>query len=447
MKSDDTDNIFSELLSLEQAVREAQTLLEVTYLITNETQKLAPYTQAVLFQGSIGERQKVIRLSHLSVVDRTAPFVTWIEAVAMQVTAGELAEQTHLLDPEEITSELRRDWVEFTQQQLLWIPLNAGWRGRQGVLVLGREQPWQPHEQSLLSHLAGSYAMALHSFAPKLSMFKNTGLFRWGWWVLSIVLILVMFMPVRLTVLSPAEITPFQPHPVTAPMDGVVAEIKVTPNQLVSPETLLVTMESSELASALELAWRSLNVAQAKLHQARQAGFIDVRKQAEVAGLKAELKLRKSEWEYAKEHFQRSQLTAPISGIAIVNQPHEWKGRPVSVGERIMQIADPKSIEVTMQVGVHDAISLEPGGEVKVFLDIEPLTPLSATIIHASYEPQLTAAQIPAYRVTARFNKQEIEIPLRIGLRGIAKSYGQEVSLFYYLFRRPITTVRQWLGW
>jgi len=287
----------------------------------------------------------------------------------------------------------------------------------------------------------------LHSFSPKLSMFKNTGLLRWGWWGLSIILIVVMFMPVRLSVLSPAEITPFQPHPVTAPMDGVVAEIEVTPNQLVSPETLLVTMESSELASALELALRSLNVAQAKLHQARQAGFSDVRKQAEVAGLKAELKLRKSEWEYAKERLQRSQLTAPISGIAIVDQPHEWKGRPVSVGERIMQIADPKSVEITMQVGVHDAISLEPGGEVKVFLDIEPLTLLSATIIHASYEPQLTVAQIPAYRVTARFNKQNLEIPLRIGLRGIAKSYGQEVSLFYYLFRRPITTVRQWLGW
>ena len=44
------------------------------------------------------------------------------------------------------------------------------------------------------------------------------------------------------------------------------------------------------------------------------------------------------------------------------------------------------------------------------------------------------------YRIT------EDAIP-RIGLRGTAKVYGEKVSLFYYLFRRPITYLRQHLGW
>ena len=35
----------------------------------------------------------------------------------------------------------------------------------------------------------------------------------------------------------------------------------------------------------------------------------------------------------------------------------------------------------------------------------------------------------------------------RIGLRGTARIYGGDTTLFYYLLRRPITAARQWLGW
>jgi hypothetical protein len=36
--------------------------------------------------------------------------------------------------------------------------------------------------------------------------------------------------------------------------------------------------------------------------------------------------------------------------------------------------------------------------------------------------------------------------PVRLGLRGSARLDGQEVSLGYFLLRRPISAVRQWLG-
>ena len=35
----------------------------------------------------------------------------------------------------------------------------------------------------------------------------------------------------------------------------------------------------------------------------------------------------------------------------------------------------------------------------------------------------------------------------RIGLRGTAKIYGERVTLFYYLARRPLAAARQFLGW
>ena len=38
------------------------------------------------------------------------------------------------------------------------------------------------------------------------------------------------------------------------------------------------------------------------------------------------------------------------------------------------------------------------------------------------------------------------DVPPRIGLRGTAKIFGEEVKLFFFLFRKPIIFVRQTLG-
>ena len=51
-----------------------------------------------------------------------------------------------------------------------------------------------------------------------------------------------------------------------------------------------------------------------------------------------------------------------------------------------------------------------------------------------------------SYRVYAKFDNAEQENNLRIGLQGTAKIYGERVSLFFYLFRKPISYVRQFLG-
>ena len=130
--------------------------------------------------------------------------------------------------------------------------------------------------------------------------------------------------------------------------------------------------------------------------------------------------------------------------MAVIDDPQTWKGRPVRVGERILSIADPAMVEVTVMVPVKDAVVLEPGNEVRLFLDTDPLHSLKATVQYVVYESTM-AGEWPAYKVRARL---ETSTPApRIGLRGTARIYGQNTTLFYYLLRRPITATRQWLGW
>jgi len=115
-----------------------------------------------------------------------------------------------------------------------------------------------------------------------------------------------------------------------------------------------------------------------------------------------------------------------------------------SRGEKVLTLANPDDAEVQIQLPVDDAINLEPGARVRMFLNIDPTRPLDAQLRQTSYEAEVTPEDILAFRLKASFD-EGTPLP-RIGLKGTAKIYGDKVPLFYYLMRRPISALRQTLG-
>ena len=90
-------------------------------------------------------------------------------------------------------------------------------------------------------------------------------------------------------------------------------------------------------------------------------------------------------------------------------------------------------------------IAAKDGARVVVYLDSDPLAPIEATLVRASYQASVTGEGQYAFRLFARLAVDGDRLP-RIGTRGTAQVYGERVSLFFYLFRRPITAIRQRLG-
>ena len=78
-----------------------------------------------------------------------------------------------------------------------------------------------------------------------------------------------------------------------------------------------------------------------------------------------------------------------------------------------------------------------------------PLDPLVARLSQTSYQSVLSPDGVSSYRLRARFESSGAAAqPLaRIGLKGTAKIYGDRAALGYYLFRRPLTSLREWTGW
>lgn len=441
------------LLGLEQQLRKASDLAQLFYTLVNQTHHCVPYTQALLVLGEALQRPEIVAASDLPTVDYTSPYISFAEQLCKHIVSSTALTESRLLQPADLPQDLADEWRALELPgYVLWQPLLVEARDNQaaGALMLFREQNWSTAERGIAQHVAASAGHALFALR-RLQPFKGVAAgLRQRKVLLTMTgtVLLALAWPVRLSTLAPVEVVAKDPYVVAAPLDGVVKSVAVVPNQRVEPGALLAQMEDAELSSEAAVARQALSVAQAELKTVQHSGFMDPRQKSRLAELEAQARLKEAQWQFAQGRLERSTISADRAGVAVLDNPHDWKGRPVRVGERILLVADPQQVEFKVMLPVKDSIALTLGAEVRVFLDSDPLHARSARLDQASYAPQLTPDQQYAYRLLAQLDETDTAAVLpRIGLRGTAKVYGDRVSLFFYLFRRPITTVRQWLGW
>ncbi|RYY94845.1 MAG: HlyD family secretion protein, partial [Comamonadaceae bacterium] len=146
-----------------------------------------------------------------------------------------------------------------------------------------------------------------------------------------------------------------------------------------------------------------------------------------------------------QDQLQRAQVTAPRDGVALLDDPTEWVGKPVAVGERVMSVADAHEVEIEAWLSPSDAIELPPGSAVQLYLNSRPLSPVAGTLRYAAHEAVPRPDGSYAYRVRAVL--PEGSDAARVGLKGTAKLSGGRVAAIYWVLRRPIASLRQMTGW
>jgi Biotin-lipoyl like/HlyD family secretion protein len=257
-----------------------------------------------------------------------------------------------------------------------------------------------------------------------------------------------MFIPVPQSVLAPAEIISLQSHVIASPVDGVVKEVLVRPNQAVALNQALFALDDTSLRNRREVLGKTLGSAQAELLATTQKAFDSSQSRADIAPLKGRVDERRAELAFVDEQLKRSVIYASKAGIAVFGDPNDWRGRPITAGERVLLIADPSDLGVLLHVPVADAIAIAPGAKLRLFLSIAPLKPLDAEVIETGYQAMLSPDNVASYRLRARLEpSKEVQSELqRIGLKGTAKLLGPKVTLGYLISRRPIAALREWTG-
>jgi multidrug efflux pump subunit AcrA (membrane-fusion protein) len=262
----------------------------------------------------------------------------------------------------------------------------------------------------------------------------------WRWIAL---LITVMLIPVRQTVMAVGELVPAHPAVIRAPLDGVVDVFHVQPNQMVSKNQPLFGFDEALIQSHLDVARQALATTETDYRQTSQQALNDARFRPQLAMLSGKIEEKRAEVDFLAEQLTRARVLAPQDGVAMFDDPTEWIGRPVVVGERIMRIASPQDTEVEAWLPLADAIALPSGAPVNLYLHSSPLMAVSAKLRYMAHDAVQRSDGSFAYRVRATLDSPTDH---RVGLKGTAKLHGGWVPLVYWMLRRPLASVRSALG-
>lgn len=434
------------LLEFEQEMRRCASEREALFAAANATHRLIAFQDAALWLRDDLQRIAPAAFSGLAEIEPNAPYTLWLRRVWAHCAALPDAAATPLALAD-LPPELAEDGAEWLPGHMLYCPLRGADGKVFGGLSLLRAAPFVDEEAAHAAWIAGVVGHALWAWQR-----KRLRLPRMRWreipesrrWRIAAAAFMALIFPVRISALAPAEISPLEPVPIAAPIEGAVARFHVAPNAAVKAGELLVSLDDTTLRNRLDVARKTLEVARADLLRASQKAFSDDAGKAEIQILKARVDEKSAESAYAEEMLARIHMRAPQDGIAIYGNADEWIGRPVVTGEKIVTLADPGRVGMTIHLAADDAIQLEAGGAVKLFLNVAPLFALDGKITQTSYEAAPTHEGVLAYTLKASLD--EDGPPPRVGLKGTAKVYGGSVPLIYYLMRRPMLQLRRAVG-
>ncbi len=447
VQQDNVDNkTLAVLLQLEADARNAENILSLQYLIVNETRRLLRYRHAVLFKtvNSKKSRFHAIRASGVTLVDRSIPKIHWIERVVKHLNIKNMDDQPVSVVFEQLPKELQPDWRSLSLSFPICVFLKLPDGFLAGALWFEKETTWNENEIFLIKRLADTYAHAWGYF-DKHRRLKSWFFSNKAVWTLGALLIALLLLPVQHSTLGPVKVVAKNPVIVSAPIDGVIASIPVEPNQIVTEGLTLLRYEDTNYRNEYAVAEQSLAVAQAELRKAAQGAFQDQKSKAEVALLKAKVDLAIIKKNYAREMLNHVNVVAEKEGLLLFSDKSELIGRPVATGERMMEIAEIGKLMLRINLPVENNIDFPVGARVKVYLDVDPMRSIDASVTHTSFRAEVAPGDILVYRVEAEL--AEGMDNLRIGWQGTAKIYGGSVNLFFYLFRRPLAALRQYLGY
>lgn len=443
-KSDPSHLGAAKVLAIEGKVRAARDEVELLHLVANESRKLSSARQVFLLRRGRRGAFEVVCVSSMALIDRDTPFIRWIEAMVRSIIAQHGEEAPVSFDLPAFTDASSPETKSYPFGHFIWQPFALVSGPSFAGALFARDLPWSEHDGKLIARECGVFAdrwQALYGarvLRPRQSI---------GWLkrtALVVALLGLSVLPVPLTTLAPVEIVARNPQRITAPIDGVIDEIMVDPNTRVTSGQVILRFDETATRNRLHVAEQELLVAKARMERTGQAAFSDANARHELGVAEADHELKKAERDFAADLLAKSRIIAERDGVLIFESKDHWIGRPVKTGERIMQIVDPGMVMAKIELPVADAIVLQNETTAQLFLDASPLSSVRARLVSQGYRAEPNSTNQLVFRLLAEIEPGEKEA--HIGSRGTAQLRGQRVMLIYYLVRRPLSALRQYIG-
>ncbi|MHC4872715.1 MAG: HlyD family efflux transporter periplasmic adaptor subunit [Planctomycetota bacterium] len=416
---------------------------ELIFRILNRSIVVAQYGRIALFNLA-DRKMKFLGISGKSDINEKSPLVDSYRDIVKKFRDSnepKVITERDFEDSHQIWDNLRQK--EERTKSFLWLPINVNEKPAAGLLLerWDTHPEWDEKEVKMLSALSLSYSAAWEKIFQQQSLMESIfKLFTKTRMLLAIaVVIAAMFaIKVQLRIVAPCEVIPENPRVVAAPLDGVVAKIKVDPGQQVKKGEILFEYDKSVIVEELNVVKQQVKITRQDLKRAKVQAFNDPKARSTILLLENKLKQDEIKLKLAQLKAEKVQ----VNGVVMISTPHEWQGRPVVVGEKVLTIVNKTKLAVWLPE--NDNIPFDEGKAINVFLNIAPDETKKAKLNYVAKHITKTPEGVPSFLAEADWEDKDKD--LRIGLEGTAMLYGDKVSVAYWLARKPWATVRQQLG-
>lgn len=453
----------NKLIILQNNLFDLSSSHEILDFIVNDTYKLIKYQLAVVVKYDYSNRKK--SNTHILSVsgsldnsdhDINKHFEQWLHQVSNQLVEKNYIKkndkQVSIITPDVLPHDIKVDWAENLGMYVLSVELH-NWNEHEYKLILFSDQPYDDKDMGLFKLLVRSYQQIfkLIFLNSKKSLIINKTLkqrirVKTVMKFAAVLLILLAFIPITPSVMAPAVIISENNWLINAPINGIVNKITVEPNSHVKKGQTLFEYDSLDTDNNLKIKEQELSKLEATHNQAKVVGFDDREARGKVVRLEAEIAEKKQEIHYAKQQVGLGTVKAPADGIILFKNKNDLLGRPVKIGDTVMNLANPKTIQVEGWLDVTDNINLEKNISAYYYSNKSPFDSVDVKIKYHSYEAYITPQRNIAYRVLASFaSNDDNDGDLTIGDHGQIKIYSSEKMFAgLYVIQKPLAKFRHW---
>lgn len=417
------------------------------FIIINDTYFINKYDRAILF-SKIAGKVRILGISGQETFNLQTELASRLKESVQKLKNSS---NQRVLNAEDF-SACPEHWKyiqALRSTTVCWIPFDVG--NEEIGLWLEKyddpeaEQKFNTEIINIKKYLVPAYAAAwsrinrgisFHKILPHVNM-KKVGLFS------LLILILLFIIPIRLRIVAPCTVLPDHPYIVTAPMDGIVDHIAVNPGEEVHVGQTLFEYDKKIPLIHYKTALDDVDLVKSELNSAYVLGIANVIENSKLTKLTLELKNKENLLAYAERQLKLLVNTSPVNGLANINEPAEWRGKPVKHGENIMTISNPKETRLGLWIPEKNIIQFASDIPITAFFNSIPTQTFKAKLMFITPEVKINEELVPGYNAEAEWLNPE-ESP-KLGLKGYAFIYGERVSLFYYLMRRPISAIHKFL--
>ena len=226
---------------------------------------------------------------------------------------------------------------------------------------------------------------------------------------------------------------------VSAPFDGILDRSLVRPGDRVTVGDALALMDGRELN--MLLASR-----QALLDQSRQRHTAALAKRDATSAQLALMEIQQAEQEVGLLDYRRENLVirSPLDGIVVSGDLHRAEGAPLTVGQKLFEIAPLDQMVVEASVPEHQVGDVEVGQSVSLSLDSHPGVRLRGSV--SCLHPQAELREQNSVFV-AEVELTTADVPLLPGMSGQAHIDVGSRAVVWILFHRPWHYLRSKFVW